>query len=150
MKKFESLTEILTFAISQEQAAYDFYIELSKRTGTEAMKKIFLDFAEQEKIHKQQLQRIMGIVEPVPPNKLNIEKVFKYLSAVPDPENMTYEEAIKTAINKEHASMMLYQILAKLTEQKELRDVLNLLAQEEAHHKREFEKEYHNLMVRKN
>ena len=150
MKKFESLAEILTFAIAQEQAAYDLYIDLSKRARTEAMKKVFLDFAEQEKMHKQRLERIMGVAEPIPPDKLNTEKISRYLSAVPDPENMTYEEAVKVAINKEHAAMMLYQILAKLTEQKELREVLELLAQEEAHHKRQFEKEYYDILMKRN
>jgi rubrerythrin len=124
MKKFENLAEILAFAISMEQAAYDFYIELSRRAKTEAMKRVFLDFSEQEKGHKERILRIMGVAETVILDTTHQEKVAKYISAVPDADDMTYEKAIKTAINKEHAAMMLYQILAKFTEHKELRDVL--------------------------
>jgi rubrerythrin len=150
MKKFENLAEILAFAITLEQASYDFYLELSSRAKTEPMKKVFLDFAEQEKMHKERLQRIMGIAETVILDSTHHEEIAKYVSAVPDANDMTYEKAIKTAINKEHAAMMLYQILARLTDRKELREVLELLAVEEAHHKRQFEKEYHDIMTKKN
>lgn len=150
MKKFEDLAEILSFAISLEQASCDFYIELSGRAKTEAMKKVFLDFAEQEKMHKERLLRIIGIAESIKIGSDNQKEIAKYVSAIPDVDDMTYEKAVKTAINKEHAAMMLYQILARLTERKELREVLELLAMEEAHHKRQFEKEYHDIMTKKN
>lgn len=150
MKKFETLAEILTFAITLEQASYDFYIELSGRARTEAMKRVFLDFAEQEKMHKERLLRIIGVAESVTLNQTHHEEIAKYVSAIPDANDMTYEKAIKTAINKEHAAMMLYQILARLTERRDLREVLELLAVEEAHHKRQFEKEYHDIITKKN
>lgn len=150
MKRFENLAEILSFAITLEQASYDFYIELSGRAKTEAMKNVFLDLAEQEKMHKERLLRIMGIADSVTLDQTHDEEIAKYVSAVPDADNMTYEKAIKTAINKEHAAMMLYQILARLTERKDLREVLELLAVEEANHKRQFEKEYYDIMTKKN
>jgi rubrerythrin len=150
MKKFENLGEILQFAISLEQMSYDFYINLSGRAGSDAMKRTLLDFAEEEKGHRQRLERILGVAEDVAISQINKEELDKYISAVPVPDNLSYEEAVKIAINKEHAAMMLYQILAKMTEDKPLRDVLELLAVEEAHHKRRFEKEYHEIKVRKN
>lgn len=150
MKKFGNLGEILQFAISLEQMSYEFYIDLSKRTASDAMKKVLLDFAEEEKGHKQRLERIIGAAENIPADALDSNEVARYIAAVPIPENMTYEQAIKIAMNKEHAAMMLYQILAKMTEDRALRDVLELLAVEEAHHKRRFEKEYHEIKVRQN
>jgi rubrerythrin len=150
MKKFNNLAEILAFAVTLEQASYEFYVELSGRAKTEAMKQVFLDFAEQEKLHKERLLRIMNIAESVTLEPTHHEEIAKYVSAVPDAGDMTYEKAIKTAVNKEHAAMMLYQILSRLTERKELRDVLELLAVEEAHHKRQFEKEYHDIITKKN
>jgi rubrerythrin len=150
MKKFENLAQILAFAITLEQASYEFYVELSGRAKTDAMKQVFLDFAEQEKLHKERLLRIMGIAESVTLDPTHHEEIARYVSAVPDANDMTYEKAIKTAINKEHAAMMLYQILARLTEHKDLREVLELLAVEEAHHKRQFEKEYHDIITGKN
>jgi rubrerythrin len=150
MKKFENLAEILQFAITLEQMSYEFYVDLSKRTTTEAMKKVLLGFAEEEKAHKQRLERIVGVAEHVSTDNLDSNEVSKYIVAVPIPENMTYEQAIKIAMNKEHAAMMLYQILAKMTEEKALREVLELLAVEEAHHKRRFEREYHELRIHEN
>jgi rubrerythrin len=150
MKKFESLADVLTFAIAQEQVSYEFYGELSKRAETEVMKKIFLGFAEQEKLHKERLQRVLGVTEPVILDPSHRDAIAKYVSAVPDADDMTYEIAIKTAVNKEHAAMMLYQILAKLTPQKELREILELLAVEELHHKKLLEKEYHDILIKRN
>jgi rubrerythrin len=150
MRKFDNLGEILQFAISLEQMSYEFYLNLSKRAVSEAMKKVLVDFAEEEKGHRQRLERIAGVAEDIPVDKLNPEELSRYIAAVPIPENMTYEQAIKIAMNKEHAAMMLYQILAKMTEEKTLRDVLELLATEEAHHKRRFEKEYHEIKMRNN
>jgi rubrerythrin len=150
MKKFDNLAEILVFAVTLEEASYEFYVELSGRAKTEAMKQVFLDFAEQEKLHKERLLRIMNLAESVTLDPTHHEEIAKYVSAVPDADDMTYEKAIKTAINKEHAAMMLYRILARLTERKELREVLELLAVEEAHHKRHFEKEYHDIITKKN
>jgi rubrerythrin len=150
MKKFETLAQILTFAVSLEEASFEFYVQLSGRAKTEPMKKVFLDFAEQEKLHKERLLRIMNIAESVTLDPTHHEEIAKYVSAVPDADDMTYEKAIKTAINKEHAAMMLYQILARLTDRKELCGVFELLAVEEAHHKRQFEKEYHDIITKKN
>ncbi len=150
MKKFNTLGEVLTFAINLEQMANQFYIDLSKRADTEAMKKILLDLAEEENQHKQRLERIIGIAENVPGDNLDHNEVAKYIAAVPTPDHMTYEDAIRLAMNKEHAAMMLYQILAKFTDDKQLREVLELLAIEEAHHKRRFEKEYHDIKLKKN
>jgi rubrerythrin len=150
MKKFDNLGEVLQFAISLEQMSYEFYIDLSKRTASDVMKKVLLDFADEEKGHKQRLERIVGVAENISTDTLNPEELSRYIAAVPIPENMTYEQAIKIAMNKEHAAMMLYQILAKMTEEKALRDVLELLAVEEAHHKRRFEKEYHEIKTRSN
>jgi rubrerythrin len=150
MKKFDNLGEVLQFAISLEQMSYEFYVDLSKRTASDVMKKVLLDFADEEKGHKQRLERIVGVAENISTDTLNPEELSRYIAAVPIPENMTYEQAIKIAMNKEHAAMMLYQILAKMTEEKALRDVLELLAVEEAHHKRRFEKEYHEIKTRSN
>ncbi|HML75519.1 MAG TPA: ferritin family protein [Anaerohalosphaeraceae bacterium] len=150
MKKFNTLGEVLAFAINLEQMANLFYIDLSKRADTEAMKKILLDLAEEENQHKQRLERIIGIAENVPGDNLDHTEVAKYIAAVPTPDHMTYEDAVRLAMNKEHAAMMLYQILAKFTDDKQLREVLELLAIEEAHHKRRFEKEYHDIKLKKN
>lgn len=150
MKKFENLGEILKFAISLEQMSYEFYLDLSKRAKDDAMKKVLLDFSQVEKGHKERLERIIGVAENTLVDEAHMEELSKYIAAVPVPPDLTYEEAIKIAMNKEHAAMMLYQILAKMTEEKALREVLELLAVEEAHHKRQFEKEYHEIKVRKN
>ena len=51
-----TVDEILDYAIDQEQQAADFYQDVAQRAETAGMKKILLDFSEEEKSHKKILQ----------------------------------------------------------------------------------------------
>lgn len=45
MKDFSTVDEILDFAIENEQGAVDFYTKLAEMAQSEAIKKVFTDFA---------------------------------------------------------------------------------------------------------
>ena len=48
-----TVDEILDYAIDQEQQAADFYEDVAQRAETAGMKKILMDFSEEEKRHKK-------------------------------------------------------------------------------------------------
>lgn len=48
MKDFKSIDDVLDFAISNEVRAQKFYLDLAKKMDRQAMKQVFLDFAEEE------------------------------------------------------------------------------------------------------
>jgi len=150
MKQFNSLEDVMQFAISLEQMSYDFYVELSGRADSASMKEVLLLFAAEELTHKQRLENILGLTQSQPLSEQDHREIAGYIAAVPTPSHLTYEQAIKTAINKEHAAYMLYQILARVAQNSQLRGILELLAQEELHHKRRFEKEQHDIRLKKN
>ena len=50
-----TVDEVLDYAIDQEQQAADFYASMAERAEKAGMKKIFLDFAEEEIRHKERL-----------------------------------------------------------------------------------------------
>ena len=55
---FDSVEEILDFAIRSEEKAHDFYTSLADRVKRESMKQAFLEFAQEELGHKEKLLKI--------------------------------------------------------------------------------------------
>ena len=55
MKEFTNITEILDFAIGEEQAAVDFYLHLASQSKSKQTQKIFEEYAEEEMRHKANL-----------------------------------------------------------------------------------------------
>ncbi len=67
MKEFKSTEEILDFAIAEEQSAADFYTNLAERVNSSSVRKMFLEFSEEELQHKSKLENIkMGSLEYIP------------------------------------------------------------------------------------
>ena len=58
MKEWESLDDVLDFAIDQEQAAADFYTKLSESARHASMRDVLQSFAAEELRHKQKLVAI--------------------------------------------------------------------------------------------
>ena len=58
MKNFDSIDDILDFAMESEQEAVDFYSQLARRMNNEQMKEVFREFAQEEVSHKARLQKI--------------------------------------------------------------------------------------------
>jgi len=63
--------------------------------------------------------------------------------------DMDYKETLVFAINKEGLSVELYTDLAAVVRDKDSRETLLALAQEETEHKMRFETEYNNLLKQK-
>jgi rubrerythrin len=51
MREFANITEILDFAIGEEQAAVDFYLQLAGQSKNQQTRKVFLEYAEEEMRH---------------------------------------------------------------------------------------------------
>jgi rubrerythrin len=151
MKNFNTIDEILDFAIGEEQAAVDFYSELSESSKSEDMKSVFIEFAGEEIRHKQRLRKIKeeGIftMETV---KVTDLMISDYLVNVKPTPSMTYEEALILAMKKEKAAFKLYSALAEKAPNEGLKNVFLGLAMEESKHKLRFEVEYDEFVLREN
>lgn len=151
MKKFDTVDDILDFAINEEQMAVDFYSELAENAKTEDMKIVFTEFAEEEIKHKMRLLKIKEegfytlekeVVEDL--------KISDYIVNVKPTTTMTYEEALILAMKKEKAAFKLYNALAERAPNADLKDIFLGLAQEESKHKLRFEIEYDEFVLREN
>ena len=72
-----TVDEILDYAIDQEQQAADFYEDVAQRAETAGMKKILLDFSEEEKRHKKILQTVKNGEHELTPEQEAQAKAFE-------------------------------------------------------------------------
>ena len=151
MKEFASVNDILDFAIEQEQEAVDFYTKLSEKVENESMKKNFIQFAHEEMGHKAKLIDVKqnGFFE-MTSEKIADLKIADYIVKSRTGPNMTYQDALILAMNKEKASFKLYTNLSEKAPNSELKNLFQMLAQEESKHKLRFEIEYDEHILREN
>jgi len=141
--QFNSIEEILDYAIDREEKAAKMYVDLAAKVKRPGMKEAFLDFAKEEGRHRARLMKIKAGEMPA----VSHEKVadLKITETLVEPEvssNMTYQEALLYAMKSEKLAFKMYSDLAALTDDPALAEIFLSLAQEEAKHKLRFEIEY--------
>ena len=57
-KKFNTIEEVLDFAIANEMEAHDFYVDLAKKMERPEMRRAFEEFANEELGHKVKLEAV--------------------------------------------------------------------------------------------
>ena len=151
MEKFETVNDILDFAIKNEQDAIEFYNDLAKNARNESMRESFEKFAREEMGHKAKLLKVKNEGLKIISNEKVLDlKISDYkVKVVPYPE-MTYEEALIIAMDQEKSAFRLYSNLAVKTDNGEMRELFLSLAQEESKHKLSFEIEYDEFVLREN
>ena len=151
MKTFNSVDEILDFAMQSEQEAVDFYNGLAEKMKNEEMKQVFLQFAREEVSHKARLRKIKeeGLFD-MDVEKVKDLKIADYVVQSGDAGDMEYSDALVLAMKKEKAAFKLYTKLSERTDHPELRKVFQALAVEESKHKLRFELEYDDHVMREN
>ena len=151
MEEFESDEEILEFAIGREVSANQFYVDLADQMDNPTMRLLFENFAKEELRHKAALElEVMkrGKVVAAPQDTADLDQTD--ITVAIDPEtNIDYKNALLLAINKETKSFRLYVDLAAMMKDKESREVLLSLAEEEATDKLRFETEYDAVIKRR-
>ncbi len=148
MKQFESVNEILDYAILNEQAAVDFYIGFAEKMNGD-IKTMFLEFAQEEIKHKARLMKIkedrMFTFSQENIQGLNISDYTTNYSL-----DMSYQDALILAMAKEKAAFKLYNYLSEKTDIPMLKVLFLSLAQEESKHKLRFEIEYDEYILKEN
>jgi rubrerythrin len=140
-------SELIDFAIEQEQEAVDFYTELAGKVRETHIRAVLDEFAQQERGHKAKLVAVRqrGSAEPALTAVVDL-KISDYLTEVRPDSNLDYRTALVIAMQKEKAAYRLYQDLGRQCDDPELKAVFRYLAQEEAAHKLMFETEYDDLL----
>ena len=153
MSQFTNVDEILDFAIDKEREAQAFYTKLAAQVPKAHMKKLFEDFAAQEKGHEEKLKGVKAggklRAANVPVQDL---KIGDYLTDV-DLEktaDLEYQEALTVAMKREKAAFRMYIDLANLSLDPEVKETFMALSQEEAQHKLYLETQYDEYVYQEN
>jgi rubrerythrin len=143
VEQWNSVDEVLDFAIKNEEEAEAFYIDLAGKMDNPAMKSVFTGFAAEEAGHKAKLLKVKssGGFEPSKKEIMDL-KIGDYLVTVDVTDDLTYQDALIVAMKKEKAAFKLYMDLHAKVSDPELKNLMLALAQEEAKHKLRFEVEY--------
>lgn len=151
MKEFESVQELLDFAIKEEEASASFYKSLASKMERAWMREVFEQFSKEEEGHKAKLLKIKSGEMPAPPQDKVLDlKIGEYLVDAEMKSDMDYQDALILAMKKEKAAFRLYSDLASVSDDAGVRDLLLSLAQEEAKHKLRFEVEYDEQILKEN
>lgn len=144
---YETVNEILDYAIANEEAAAKFYTELAEKACHDHIKKAFLGFAQEEQGHKEKLEKVKaGATLLSAQTKVTDLKIGDYLERVELRSDMDYKDALIIAMKAEKAAFRLYTDLAEATDNASLKELLSGLAMEEAKHKLRFELEYDEFL----
>jgi len=151
MPDFNTVDEILDYAIAQEQKAIDLYTRMADLTASEAAKRMFLTFAGEERGHRSKLETVKaGHRELITRAQVQDLKLAEWLEDVELGEKPSYQDVLIFAMKQEKQAFRLYTDLAGRTQDAELRELFLALAQEEAKHKLRFEVEYDEHVLTEN
>ena len=146
-----TVDEILDYAIDQEQQAADFYASFAARAEKAGMKKMLLEFAEEEKRHKERLLAAKTGERKLTPEKEVLDlKISDYLVDVDASDNISYQDALIVAMKRERAALKFYTDMAEKVTDANVKQVFVGLAKEEAKHKLFFETEYEERVLMHN
>jgi rubrerythrin len=142
VKKFDTVDEVLDFAIGREIDAQSFYMRLSKMVKDPELAKTLISLAAEELDHETKLQAVRLGKAALSDQEVGSLDIVDYTKDVSPGPDMSYTDLLVIGMKKEETSRRLYINLALIAKQHNLRDTFLLLAKEETQHKMRFELEY--------
>ena len=144
--KPEDFEKIISSAIDSEVESYTFYKSVADRAKDKSLKTIFLDLAEDEKGHREYLQRVLtrGLKEM----HFIDAPDYKVTDTLNEPElsvDMKPLDGLLLAIKKELQAAQMYSRLARASADTEQKMVFEQLANMEKGHKARLEDIYTNM-----
>jgi len=147
---FQSIEEIVHFAIDKEREAIAFYESASKQEEYSGAKKLFEEFAGEERKHEALLQGLLTGEVDLANYKFEWIPDIKrsnYIVDIPLEKGMSYADILRLAMKREEKALQLYKDLSEKTDDPELLKILKVLRQEEAKHKLALETLYDDYMA---
>ena len=147
---FNSVEEIIAYAVGKEKEAVEFYEGLSQKESFSAAKTTFEDFANEERKHVALLEGFTENKEKIAEYKYEWIPDIKrsdYMVDIEYEEGMYFNDILRLAMKREEKALALYNDLAGKVEDDDFVKMFKILAQEEAKHKRILETIYDDFMA---
>lgn len=112
---------------------------------------MFSQFAKEEQGHKRKLQNVQktGGLPKASRHTKNL-KISDYMVEVDPEKEMGLQDAIILAMQREKKAFRLYSDMEELTDDQEIQQLFEFLANEEAKHKLRFEVQYDEIILTDN
>jgi len=151
--EFQSIRDILDFAISKEKEAADFYTEAAKEESMSGARDMLKEFAQEERKHKALLEEFKqkGFASGISDYKFKWITDIKRSNYIVDMEyrkGMAYNELLMLAMKREEKALALYNEMLSKTDTAEGKKLFKMLCQEEAKHKLSLETMYDDYMAK--
>ena len=147
---FNSVEEIINYAIEKEKEAVEFYEEISRQETFSGARETFEEFAKEERKHQTMLEDFSVNQDKISEYKLEWITDIKrsdYLVDIEYEKGMHYTDILRLAMKKEEKALKLYNDLMKKADNENVIKLFQLLAQEEAKHKGFLEELYDDYMA---
>ena len=147
---FESVEEILEFAIEKEKEAALFYEEVADQEPFAGARKTFQEFAAEERKHQALLEDFEGNKDKIADYSLKWIPDMKrsdYMVELVYEKGMHYAVILRLAMKREEAALALYNEMQHKTDNPDYIHLLKVLCQEEAKHKQFLETMYDDFMA---
>ena len=147
---FDSIEDILTYAIEKEEEAVVFYTEIAEQEAFSGTRDTFQQFAKEEKKHAAMLRSFESDKEKLAAYELKWVPDMKRSNYVVDFEykkGMDYADILRLAMKREEKALALYNDMQQKTDDAEYIRLFQVLAQEEAKHKQFLENMFDDFMA---
>jgi rubrerythrin len=151
--QFENLDAIINFAVEKEKEAAEFYTDISREEIFSGARKMFEEFAGEERKHERLLEAFKkeGISDAMRKYKLKWITDLKRSDYVVDlqyEKGMAYHEILMLAMKREEKALALYNDFLKQADSQDAKKLFKVLCQEEAKHKLKLETLYDDYMAK--
>ena len=148
---FNNIDEILDFAIKSEEGAHAFYKGWAKKMEKTHIRGFFEELAAEELKHKE---FILGLKEgktlQPPVAQVTDLKISDYLLDVDASTALDFQDALTVAMHREKEAFKMYNKIANMTDDQNIKNTFLTLAQEEAKHKLRLETIYDEEILKEN
>jgi rubrerythrin len=147
---FNSIEEIISYAIEKEKEAAEFYEDVSRQEPFSGARETLEGFAKEERKHQTILENFNDNKEKIAKYKYKWIPDMKrsdYMVDIEYEKGMHYIDILRLAMKREEKALQLYNFLMSKTDDDDFIKLFKLLAQEEAKHKQTLETLYDDFMA---
>lgn len=151
MSRIKPDNEVLELAISREIEARNFYLALAERLDDPALSKMLEDFADEEAEHRAKLEMELmknGVVVDNSRQDRNFQ-TSDYVVSHEAQIKLDLKDLLEICIQKEDASFRYYADMLPHAEDKETKETLLAIIEDEIKHKYRFQTEYEILFKKR-
>ena len=147
---FDSIENVLEFALDREKEAVEFYAGLIAKEHFPPAKETFEEFVSHEQKHValiEKFQKDRSVLDSYTVEEVKDLHISDYMVEQDYVENMIYPDIVTLAMKREEAAVKLYRDLASKATDAGVKKLFDVLATEELKHKNKLESIYDNYLA---